>query len=107
MLNGGDTTKDFVPVEDVARAFVKAVASDFVGAINIGTGRESKLRDVAAQIAHEMKMPFSCGADKTPTRMQANITRAKRILNWEPSSYVWEDIGAIVHFANKASTVSA
>lgn len=96
-LKGGGTTKDFVHVDDVARAFVLAVESSFVGGINIGTGNEATLNEVAAEIALGYDRRFQetypyVGA----TRMQADIRRAKQVLGWEPTISLKEGLGAII-----------
>ena len=83
-LSGGATTKDWVYVEDVARAFVLALKTSFVGSVNIGTGVETDLATIGRLIAAETGVPFSMGPLGTPTRMCADNTRAKRILGWEP-----------------------
>ena len=83
-VNGANTTKDFVYVEDVARAFVLALDTSFVGAINVGTGVETTLDQIACRIAQEAKATYTYGFSDTPTRMCADITRAQRILGWTP-----------------------
>ena len=84
-LTGGATTKDWVYVEDVARAFVLAVESNFVGPINIGTGVETDLATIGRLIAAETGALFSMAPVGTATRMCADNTRAKRVLGWEPT----------------------
>ncbi|MDP2662700.1 MAG: NAD(P)-dependent oxidoreductase, partial [Dehalococcoidia bacterium] len=42
-LSDGSTTKDWVYIDDVARAFVLALGTPFVGAVNIGSGRQASL----------------------------------------------------------------
>jgi UDP-glucose 4-epimerase len=47
VINGDGThTRDYVFVTDVAAANLKALTTDFVGALNIGTGREISTNDV-------------------------------------------------------------
>ena len=58
VLTGASTTKDFVYIDDVAKAFALAVESPFVGPINVGSGVESSLGDVASQIAKEFGALF-------------------------------------------------
>ena len=60
-LRGRQVTKDFVFVEDVAEAFVKALTSDFVGEVNIGSGKQTTLEFVADHIARAFraKLTFS------------------------------------------------
>ena len=98
-LTGGSTTKDFVYVEDVARAFVLAIEAPFGGALtlNIGTGRESRLEDVASAIAMHLEVPYSdTGDEYRQTRMRADISRAGEQLGWKPQVSLEEGIRAVV-----------
>jgi len=83
-LQGSDITKDWVYVTDVADAFVKAVSSDFVGAINIGTGIETSLGAIASIIAKASKVELATFPAAIPTRMCGDWHRAERILGWSP-----------------------
>lgn len=84
-LRSKDVTKDFVFVNDISSAFVKAVHSTFVGALNIGRGVESTLETVATYIAAKMNAKLTViETGSTPTRMWCDNTRARRVLDWEP-----------------------
>lgn len=97
-LSGAATTKDFVYVKDVARAFALALESPFVGAINIGTGVETDLLTVASVIARDagVRVYAASGAEAAPTRMRADIARAKQVLGWEPKVAIEEGLNAVV-----------
>jgi len=84
-LRDRHVTKDFVYVEDVAEVFVKALASEYVGEINIGSGVQTRLQDVAKYIADAFKaeLTFSNFETGGPTHMQCDTTRASRILGWK------------------------
>jgi UDP-glucose 4-epimerase len=106
-LGGGDTAKDFVHVDDVAQAFVKAVESPFVGAINIGTEMGTPLRDVASVIAEAFGRKFEDGSSPyIATRMQADIRRAKQVLGWEPTIRLEEGLRDAINTA-KITTIRA
>jgi UDP-glucose 4-epimerase len=49
----GRQTRDFVYVADVVEAFVAAGATDVGGALNVGTGRETSLLELAAELTLE------------------------------------------------------
>lgn len=87
--NSGDQTRDFVYVEDVVQAIsAAATASDVNGKIiNIGSGREITVRELANQVldltngeAEVVHNPKSSGGVK---RMRADITRARELLGYE------------------------
>ena len=102
-LNGGDTTKDFVWVEDVARAFVLAVESHFVGAINIGTGVQTPLWKIARSIANAYGVSLETHSAGHPSHMQAEIGRAKRVLGWQPITSLEEGLNAVLSDAKVKS----
>lgn len=83
-LGGSNTTKDFVYIEDIADAYVKAVHSDFVGHLNIGSGVESQLGSVARRIASHFGVGFVDKPADNATRMQCDFKRAQRVLDWAP-----------------------
>jgi len=87
-LRGRHVTKDFVFVEDVADAFVKALTSDFVGEVNLGSGNQTTLEFVADHIAKAFgaRLSFSTVEPAGPSHMQCNTERARRILGWEATT---------------------
>lgn len=87
-LPGGNTTKDWVYVEEVADAFVKAISSEFVGPVNIGTGVETDLAFIAGLITESLGASFNTSSDAKATRMQADISRAQRVLDWQPKTEI-------------------
>ena len=83
-LLGFDITKDWVYIDDVAEAFILALESKFVGAVNIGTGVETALGVIGDRVAAAFGQVIRKLPSENPTRMDADIARAKRILGWEP-----------------------
>jgi nucleoside-diphosphate-sugar epimerase len=83
-LKGRHITKDFVYVDDVADAFILALQSDYVGEINIGSGKQTTLEYVASYIAKNLgaEMTFSTVEPGGPTHMQCDPTRAHKVLGW-------------------------
>jgi nucleoside-diphosphate-sugar epimerase len=89
-LKGRNVTKDFVFVDDVVDAFTKALVSDYVGEMNVGSGHQTKLEYVAHRIARSMnaKLTFSDVETSGPTHMQSDSTRASRILGWKATTTI-------------------
>lgn len=85
-LRGGGTTKDFVYIDDVVRALVSAVFSEYVGVLNIGSGRETKLEAVGSYIADKLnaKLTVASDANAKPTRMCCDNSWAWAVLGWKP-----------------------
>lgn len=93
-LQGGNTTKDWVYVEDVARAFALAAETPYVGPLNIGTGIETALAPIARFIADQTGATFESVDSPNASRMQANVARASRVLGWRATTSVWEGLRA-------------
>ena len=89
-LRGRNVTKDFIFVDDVVDAFTKALMSDYVGEMNIGSGQQTKLEYVAQHIARSLnaKLSFSDLETSGPTHMQSDPTRASRILGWKATTTI-------------------
>ena len=105
-LGGHDTTKDWVYVDDVARAFCLAVETPYAGVMNIGTGEQTQIGAIAQKIASELGAKFTCSSTGHFTRMQADWSRAKRVLGWEPTVSIWEGLSAVLSDAKVRSLVS-
>lgn len=88
LLRGRNVTKDFVYITDVADAYLRALLSDYIGEINIGSGAQTSLETVARYIAKALgaELAFAETQDKGPTYMQSDVSRAKTVLGWNPST---------------------
>ena len=104
-LSGANTTKDWVYCEDVARAFVLALGTSYIGALNIGTGVETELVRIAERIAWEYQVPLVAHADDGATRMCADRKRAGNVLGWTPAVNIWEGLGVILDAAKAKEPV--
>ena len=85
-LGSANVTKDWVYIDDVAEAFVRAVETPFVGPINIGTGKQTDLGFIATRIAMANHVEVTTSLSDAPTAMRADISRARRVLGWEPKT---------------------
>jgi nucleoside-diphosphate-sugar epimerase len=52
-VSSGDQVRDFLHVDDAARAVAAIVRSELVGAVNVGSGAPTRVRDVVEAIANE------------------------------------------------------
>jgi UDP-glucose 4-epimerase len=79
----GRQTRDFVYVGDVAAAFAAAVRSDVRGAVNVGTGAETSVLDLAAQLGVETRFaPARLGEVE---RSCLDGAKAGQTLSWRPT----------------------
>lgn len=87
-LRNGGVSKDWVYVTDVVLAILSAAEeSAYVGPLNIGTGRETRLVDIVDAIAgaNGLSVTLEDVPADGPTRMLADPRRAKDALHWEPT----------------------
>jgi UDP-glucose 4-epimerase len=90
-INGdGEQTRDYVFVEDVARINCAAVESTLAGVLNVGTGRETSVNELAQRLAGAL------GVQRTPlygpakpgeqrrSSVDASLARAR--FAWRPTS---------------------
>ena len=101
VINGDGThTRDYVYVEDVARANVLALNSDFVGELNIGTTTEISTNEVFRKVAAEMGVEIE--EKHIEERLGEQVTssldysKAKQILGWEPRVNFDEGVKRVV-----------
>ncbi len=97
-INGdGKQTRDYVFVGDLVRANVAGLTSPYVGPMNIGTGRETDVVQLAsALIARSGKsLVPQHGAAKIGEQRRSVIdpSLAKRELGWEPKVALEEGLG--------------
>ncbi len=103
IINGdGGQTRDFVFVEDVARANLLALTTDAQGAINIGTGVETDINELFA------RLNAITGADRPPRHGPAKPgeqrrsvvawRRAATLLGWQPSASLEDGLTQTVDF---------
>jgi len=99
----GDETRDFTFVKDTARGILAALDADTTpgDVINIGTGRETRIADLALCINELCENP--AGVEFTPrrswdhiARRVSDVTKARRILRWEATVSVEEGL-ALTH----------
>jgi UDP-glucose 4-epimerase len=86
ILGDGNQARDFVWVEDVARANVSAAFSNVSGAFNIGRGVEFSIDQLADMIINHLggSRVFLDKPAGEINRIFADISKAKELLNYSP-----------------------
>jgi NAD dependent epimerase/dehydratase len=94
-LGATDPTRDFVYVDDTVRGIMRAGSAEGVEGevINLGTGTEVSIGDLAARILHllEREVPVALDEnrlrppDSEVERLVADPGKARRLLGWEPA----------------------
>jgi UDP-glucose 4-epimerase len=107
ILGEGTQTMDFVYIEDVARANVLAADATITDdCLNIGTGVETSLRDLALTLLRVMgsQLQLEYGPERkvnsVPRRL-ADVSLAKRILGFEASVPLEEGLRRLVDWWRK------
>jgi dTDP-glucose 4,6-dehydratase len=93
-LGSLDPTRDFCFVEDTVSGFLSVASNKkSIGeVINIGSGYEISIKDLVSMIGDIMNVKITIKSDKNRIRpkdgevdrLRANISKAKKILKWEP-----------------------
>lgn len=112
-LTGGEQIRDYIYVDDLIDAYIKAAVVSLplgnnVEIINIGSGKGISIKEIALNIANQLginKDLLKFGA--LPYRSDeimysvANIRKAKKILNWKPKISLKEGIENIIRKCQK------
>jgi UDP-glucose 4-epimerase len=98
----GAQTRDFVFVGDVARANLLALGSDFVGAVNIGTGIETDVNALYAELAEAAKtsQPPQHAEAKPGEQRRSCIdpALAAKLFGWKPEVALAEGLSRTYEF---------
>ncbi len=100
----GSQVRDFVHVDDVADALVALLAAEVSGTFNVGSGRETRLRDVVMAIAQALQREdlVRLGARATPAGdpafVVADITRIARETGWHPKITLEKGIASSISY---------
>lgn len=92
----GEYYRDYVHVMDIARANLMAMSGDSVGkgeVINIGSGESCSVNELAELIGGPTVNIEPRAGD--PRKTEADISRAKKLLDWEPEVSLEEGIAEL------------
>lgn len=81
----GNQTRDFTYVDDVVEALILASRKGFGEVINIGTGIETSINQLAALIGGQVNYQPGRDIDLISRRVLDN-SKAERVLGWQPST---------------------
>ena len=109
VINGdGKQTRDYVFVGDVVRANVAALATDYTGAVNIGTGKETDvvticklLRDGVGSPVEVIHGPAKLGEQR---RSCLETALARNVLGWQADVELKEGLEQTIAYYRQAGT---
>jgi len=98
----GAQTRAFCYVADLVDGLVKLMESEEPEPVNLGSPTEITVLELAKKVKHVTgsSSPIAHAADRTddPERRQPDITRAREILKWEPSTGLDEGLRKTADF---------
>jgi UDP-glucuronate decarboxylase len=108
----GTQTRSFCYVSDLISGFVKLMNSDYAYPVNIGNPGEYTIAQLASTIQEminpESKVIFQPLPSDDPRRRRPDITKAKSLLNWEPTIDLTEGLQSTIdYFKQRRSEVEA
>jgi len=96
IVGDGKQTRDFIHVEDLTNAFIKAAKSSLVNKIyNLGSGKEISINKIANLFGG--KKTFIPKRPREPKRSLANISKIKKDINWKPTITIQEGIKRLLN----------
>ena len=109
IINGdGEQTRDFIYVDDVARANVLAVTTDLRGIYNVGTGIETSVNTLYTAVATHTSAPLSARHEPPKAgeqrRSVLDCRKLQAVADWAPTVFFDEGLRRTVsYFAEPAS----
>ncbi|MFL5322576.1 MAG: NAD-dependent epimerase/dehydratase family protein, partial [Myxococcaceae bacterium] len=103
----GKQSRDFVYGPDVARANYLAFEKDYVGAINIGTGKETDINELYRHLAEaagrKEKATHAPGKPGEQLRSCIDPSLAKKVLGWEAKVQLPEGLKRTIEYFKNPS----
>lgn len=85
----GSQTRSFCYVSDLVEGFIRLMNNDYIGPVNLGNPGEYTILQLAEAVQKLVnpaaEINFKPLPSDDPRRRQPDITKAKKLLNWEPT----------------------
>ena len=104
LYGSGEQTRSFCYRDDLVAALIKMMNTppEINGPINIGNPNEFTIKQLAENIidltGSKSKLVYQPLPVDDPKQRQPNITKAKEILNWEPTTQLREGLGLTIEY---------
>jgi UDP-glucose 4-epimerase len=96
VFGDGSQTRDYIYVGDIVEAALAAAASDVRGPVNIGTGVETDVLELAAELGRLRGVDFepelAPAREGEVQRIALDASRAERELGWTPKTSIAEGL---------------
>jgi UDP-glucuronate decarboxylase len=110
IFGDGSQTRSFQYVDDLIDALIRMMNSDdsVIGPLNIGNPREFTILELADKIlsmtGSNSKLVFEPLPEDDPVRRQPDISKAKKILKWEPKIELEDGLNLTIDYFRKIIT---
>ncbi|WBB56325.1 NAD-dependent epimerase/dehydratase family protein [Verrucosispora sp. WMMD573] len=108
IFGDGHQTRDFVFVADVAEAVTAACTTGGLGLVNIASGVETTVGEIAGLVSQAAGTGALRHADPLPgevRRMALDISRARDLLGWHPTTPLAEGVRITVRAARRRDSI--
>jgi UDP-glucuronate decarboxylase len=104
----GSQTRSFCYASDLIEGFLRLMNSDYIGPVNIGNPGEYTILQLASAVQQMVnpnaEINFEPLPSDDPRRRRPDITKAKTLLNWEPTVPLEEGLKLTIEdFRNRMS----
>jgi len=100
VLNGKDTTRDFVHVDDVCEAILLSLAKPLNTRINVSSMQERSLFDIVNFVSRisgiDIQPIWKNELDSSKKRHCLDNTKARKLLNWQPKREFYSTLEEIL-----------
>lgn len=103
----GSQTRSFCYVDDLVDAFIKTMESpdEFTGPVNLGNPKEFSIKELAETIidmtGSSSKLEFKPLPENDPCQRRPDISLARDVLNWEPSTHLEQGLKPTIAYFDK------
>lgn len=84
----GSQTRSFCYIDDLIKGIIKFMQLDYLKPLNLGNPAEFSIKELATKILKlinsKSKIKFMSLPEDDPKQRQPDITKAKKLLNWQP-----------------------
>ncbi|MFN9959241.1 MAG: GDP-mannose 4,6-dehydratase, partial [bacterium] len=85
----GSQTRSFCYVSDLVEGLMRLMNGDYIGPVNLGNPDEYTILELAQTVQNmvnpDAEIKFEPLPSDDPRRRRPDITKAKTLLNWEPT----------------------
>ena len=100
----GSQTRSFCFVEDLINGIIKTMATDdtFIGPVNLGNPGEFTMIELAEKVISltnsKSRLVYKPLPGDDPKQRKPDISKAKKILNWEPTINLEEGLKRTIEY---------